>query len=118
RAIVAPGVHVGGGQHAPVHGRPIVGAYTAAPIPVSEFPVTRLKRKERLSHEDSVESPGACPCRGGGQRFSRAIDIRQRLRAGNTVETKRALHRFSAIGTRSLNAPRQGSSAPVQPLNP
>jgi hypothetical protein len=31
------------------------------------------------------------------------------LRAGDTVETKRAVHRFSAIRMRSLNDPRQSS---------
>jgi hypothetical protein len=36
------------------------------------------------------------------------------LRAGDSVETKRAAHRFSAIRTRSLNDPRQCSLPTVQ----
>jgi hypothetical protein len=38
----------------------------------------------------------------------------QKLRAGDTVETKRAVQRFSAIKMRSLNDLRQGSLPTVQ----
>ena len=47
---------------------------------------------------------GPCPCRG-------AVDA-QRLRAGDTVETKRSAHRFSAIRVRPLNVtPRTHAAA-------
>ena len=38
--------------------------------------------------------------------------------SGDTVETKRAAHPFSAIRMRSLNDPHQGSLPTVKPLSP
>jgi hypothetical protein len=60
----------------------------------------------------SLRDGGPCPCRGGGRHPA------QRLRAGDTVETKRAAHRFSAIKMRSLNDPHQGSLPTVQTVKP
>jgi hypothetical protein len=65
----------------------------------------------RASHHSrsTRETGGPWPCRAGGRHPA------QRLHAGDTVETKRAAHRFSAIKMRSLNDPRH---ARFQPFNP
>ena len=55
---------------------------------------------------------GPWPCRAGGRHPA------QRLHAGDTVETKRAAHPFSAIRMRSLNDPHQGSLPTVQTVKP
>jgi hypothetical protein len=54
-------------------------------------------------------------------RSHRAPTLQRRswfLRAGDTVETKRAAHPFSAIRMRSLNDPHQGSLPTVQTVKP
>jgi hypothetical protein len=62
--------------------------------------------------------PGACPCRGGSAFLAGSRHLAQRLCAADTVQTKRAVHRFSAIRMRSLNDPRQGSLPTVRTVTP
>src|SRR5438046_8877863 len=64
---------------------------------------------------------GPCPCRGGGQH----APVHGRLTIGgahaaaailvSAVETKRAVHRFAAIKTRSLHDPHGGLTVGVRP---
>jgi hypothetical protein len=50
-----------------------------------------------------------CSDEGACVRFEKAVS-----ESGDTVETKRAAHRFSAIRTRSLNDPHQRSLPTMQ----
>src|ERR1700747_3318017 len=85
----------------------------------------------------ACDGPSACaawPARGGPVQVGVGVSIIRAGEKGTSTpgahtaaprfqsrshgETKKAAHRFSAIKMRSVNGPRQGSSAPVQPLNP
>ena len=97
--------------------RPTSGAHTAAPR--FQSPVTRLKRKERCTGLTAIRMRSLNDARQGSLPTVQTVKPAggrhpaQRLRAGDTVETKRAAHRFSA----SLNDPRRSRFQPCKPLH-
>ena len=73
---------------------------------------TRRARRGALGHVSGRVNGGTIDT---GRHTAAPILVSE---SGDTVETNKAAHRFSAISMRSLNDPRQGSLPTVQPLNP
>jgi hypothetical protein len=112
----------GGSQRAPSRGPPrpsdrtrnLAGVICLIPPKVHEPRRRQFRISNRVADVPAFDARdgGPWPCRGGGRHPA------QRLRAGDTVETKRAAHRFSAIRTRSAQRSHPGSLPTVQPLHP